>query len=128
MEEGQLLLAWGSYAIAEGIMNAAVFAHGNTNHPYNVHHYLNAPRAVVFAFMLLVYLSGHSLAHTASMALSMMLVFSYWHNGAYYVVRGMIDWDEYNFFSQSTTTTARISLDFIARLWLWVVGMSVVVW
>lgn len=60
-----------------------------------------------------------------ALAVSFVLCFSLVHNAAYYHTRGKIDVPYYNWRSQSTTTTAKLSFGFNARLSLFAAGLAV---
>lgn len=110
--------------MAEGTRDAATFAHNNTNHPYNVHLAMNPPRALVFCFILGLAWVDYTYTELLSIALSMFLIWPYFHNGSYYEGRRLIDGvKDYNFFSQSQTTTAVLSFKFKYRAFMCLCGI-----
>lgn len=82
----------------------------------NIHILLNIIRVFVFSgFVISTYLISDIL-FTSVFSLSLISMFSFWHNGFYYLTRSKLDGAYYGFMDQSETTTAKISLSFHERL------------
>src|SRR5437868_293679 len=73
----------------------------------------------VSVFLMLVPFVYFTITVWQLLVLGLALVASYmfFHDTAYYTTRGRIDVPQYNWKSHSTTSSAKINLDFRARLW-----------
>lgn len=111
------LLAWILFSLLEGMREAASFSHGNSKHPFNIHKYFMPVRAL-FALILCMW-SGMWVD-----LIAYMLIFSFFHDGAYYQTRHFIDYPKYNFFSQSESTTAKFSVNFKVRTIMLILGTA----
>ena len=99
---------WILFSLLEGIREGAHFSYNNSNYPFNIHKFFVPVRAL-FALVLL------SWSGTWLDIIPYMLVFPFLHDGAYYQTRHYLDYPPYNFFSQSTSTTAKFSINFLLR-------------
>ena len=127
-------IVWIIYLILAGAEEAAVFSHNNTKHPegFDVHAYLLPDRVLmVMVLSFGEYLFGHAsmISNGWSMIelLGLWLMLPFWHDGAYYTFRNIIEPEgpitkDYNFFSQSETTTARSSFSFPYRATFFLLG------
>jgi hypothetical protein len=121
------------YAYVHGQSNALLYGRkGAESLPGNEHRYLVAERVLlVLAFVVgVVYGSQGWLIEMYVEVPAGILAFSFWHNGAYYVMRNRIfcydaiqggwkyTWSDIQFLwtLQSSTTTARVDLTFTQRL------------
>lgn len=117
-------IQWTLFSIGIGVTEGAFFAHGGslTRWPYNIHSWLLIPRILVGAFILWDAIPFLTFWGSISMILGMMGIFPFWHDGALYQTRHYLDFPPYNFFSESDTTTANFSLNFIWRLIFFIGG------
>jgi hypothetical protein len=121
------------YAYVHGQSNALLYGRkGAESLPGNEHRYLVAERLVLILTVLTGFVYGWQgwLIEMYTEVPAGILAFSFWHNGAYYVMRnkisyfGMIgkkwkpSWADVQFLwtMQSPTTTARVDLTFTQRL------------
>ena len=113
--------------MAEGVMNAGVFAHGgaNTEYPYNIHVFFLLPRIAVGILISAHYLSlGTSIVALVGVIVGLGLLFPFFHDGAYYQTRRYLDNRDYHWFAKSKTTTAKISLGAVDRTALAAIGIA----
>jgi hypothetical protein len=120
-----VLLLWIGFAILNGIYDADAFAYRderpNTHNPHIAFTVLRV--LIAFILLLLYQIEGGTLPDILSMTIIMMLVFPFFHDGFYYLPRGMLDTPHYTFFSQSQRTDAWFSVDFASRFVLLLVGV-----
>lgn len=114
------------WAVGFGIMDAITYCKkGAEAFTWNEHIILNTVRVLTLSMIILVYYSPKINIWWASAAC--LLAFSFWHNGFYYETRKRIDVPGYNFFSESTTSTAIIEVSFYSRLGLFLVGVAILI-
>jgi hypothetical protein len=121
------------YAYVHGQSNALLYGRkGAESLPGNEHRYLVAERLVLILTVLTGFVYGWQgwLIEMYTEVPAGILAFSFWHNGAYYVMRNRISYfgmmgetREWSWTSswflwtrQSPTTTARVDLTFTQRL------------
>ena len=105
-------------------MEAAIFAHGiaqkmKESQPYNIHGWFLPIRFIALAACLLI---PNLNIYTIFTGIAFCAVFPFFHDGMYYVTRNKLDGVNYNWFSESETTTARFSFDGLTRILLFGVG------
>ncbi len=108
------LILWTAFAASNGLAHGAVFAHGNNRHPYDVHWFFAPTRAIVLALCICLNPGIGGLSAIILM-ISLLLMFSFWHNGVYYETRRRLDFPAYRFWSQSSTTTSQLQYSFTNR-------------
>ena len=92
-------LAWKIYSLAIGIQDGAIFAHNqkdcNGRYPYNIHTFFVPSRGIVLGLciglLLLIEPSMRGFWEVVSQLIIYGLVFSFWHNGAYYETRKRLE-------------------------------------
>jgi hypothetical protein len=64
-----------------------------------------------------------------SLTIALLLSFSYFHNGAYYCVRNILNPELYKekYKAESTTSSATIELSYKQRFTLFIVGISILI-
>jgi hypothetical protein len=116
-----------SVCILFGVYDAGVFAYTQKAYPmgYNPHLYMLPLRGAAVIALMLMALWGAVSVNIWSVAVLFVLVYSWWHNGFYYLVRGHLDVPAYAknpFFQRSTTSTAWLDIVPAARLVMAVAG------
>ncbi len=116
-----VFIIWQAYAILEGIREGYYFHFKNTNKDVKVYelHPLFSVQRALFCIAVLV------CTQDIWLAVSLPFLFSFWHDGAYYIQRNKLDPHIYplKFTDYSTTSTAKIELNFEKRVWLFVIGL-----
>ena len=81
----------------------------------DIHVLLWVFRAFVFSIGIIFIFIDKGWLISGLYTLSLLLMFSFWHNGMYYYTRSKLDKTYKGFFDQSKDTTAKTSLKPIAR-------------
>lgn len=133
---------WIMFSIACGIMEGMIFAYGGgqlnskegietkdgrvLKYPYNIHTALVLPR-IVFSVTIIVLLQvlSQDFLTTALGTFFLFLTFPFFHDGSYMQTRGFLDYKKYNFFSNSSTTNAVLSLGSWQRSVLGLMGLGI---
>lgn len=120
-----ILLLFILYAVAHGVTNAICYsrkgAHALT---MNEHVLFKVERGI---FLIAVVFADYSFLPRLFEAAAGILLFSWFHNGGYYVMRSLIAkdgrhwWDSWRY--QSATDTSKYSFDFQERTLLAVAGL-----
>lgn len=126
----EILIFWNLFALACGIMDAGIFAHGVAHdmllkQDYNIHTFLNIPRGIVWAFCVFAIIDLHP-GEVFLGSIGLLMQFPAMHDGAYYQSRHFIDRvPGYHFLTSKNQTTARISIGAAGRVIAWVLGVGV---
>ena len=104
-----------------GVYDAGVFAYTDKAYPkgYNPHLFMLPLRGAAMIGLMLIALWGAVAVNVWSVAVLFILMYSWWHDGFYYLVRGQLDVPAYAknpFFQRSTTSTAWLDIMPVARL------------
>jgi hypothetical protein len=107
-------LLWLCYMLFEGLREGFYWHfknHSRVQCDYEIHPVFAAQRGIVFLITFLLFLSKFELAPSMIFTFSLMLIFSYFHNGAYYLTRHRLDKKLYpkGWKDQSITSTARMT-------------------
>lgn len=122
------LVLWIILCLTEGWSEAAAFSWTDKDarkpEGWNVHrHFIPDRGAKLLAVLLVSFLTGTHPGFLPFIAAAFILMFSFLHNGMYYTFRGKQDVPGYNWWSESTTTTARYSFDIATRSYLFLIGL-----
>ncbi len=111
------------YAILEGVRDAVVFS--EYYRKWNEHTLLWTSRASAGAGMLWPYFMYAGLLETAKLGVAMILAFSFCQLSAYYTTYQKLGHPYYDLFSKSSTTDAKINLNFEQRLGLFLTAIII---
>lgn len=130
-----LYITWTFFACLEGKRDASFF-HSNMKTPdpvkENIHWVFSVTRGIVWSLIILITLYEYPNQITLSdlwdlfpslpivstvFAGSLTLIFSFFHNGTYYLIRNRLDSNVYpkGFFDSSTTSTSFFEFGFKSR-------------
>ncbi|MEL7065734.1 MAG: hypothetical protein AAFP00_18480 [Bacteroidota bacterium] len=116
-------------ALGFGAYDAGLFAHTEKNYPegYNPHLYMLPLRGLVLFPILGLYIvwNGFEPVTLGLNVFIFLCLFSWPHNGLYYSIRGRLDVPSYNWFSTSSSSTARFTLTHPERLYLFLLGLII---
>jgi hypothetical protein len=112
------------YAILEGVRDAVVFS--EYYRKWNEHILLWTSRATAGAGMLWPYFMYAGLSETIRVGIAMVLAFAFCQLSAYYTTYQKLGHAYYDFFSKSSTTDAKINLNFIQRTTLFAIAVCLV--
>lgn len=118
------ILAWMAYAVLEGHREAWYYYY-RVNVPLsffkeeNLHTLFTLQRTIVWMLIAILSMSW-------SIAVGLILIFPFWHDNQYYTQRNNIDSSTYpkRWRDSSTTSTAKIELNFKTRTVLFVIGIA----
>jgi hypothetical protein len=128
-----LFLIFLQYVILEGFREGYYWHYknkSNDNSKFDIHPFFSWQRGLFFLTMVCIMASNiKEVIDIGKMILGMLLMFSFLHNGSYYVTRNKLDENIYSkgFLDQSTTSTA-IWTKFmtpISRTTLFVIGLVI---
>lgn len=122
-----LTICWIISALVEGKRDANFYHNKMTStnpDKQNIHWLFTVERFIIWALIIKIYSLHESILSTGIFSLSLVLIFSFFHNGMYYKIRHKLDNNVYSkgWWSSSTTSEAFIELDLRARIFLVVVG------
>lgn len=127
-----LLLTWIGYALIEGIQEGYFYDYRNIASPtkkQNLHWMPFLERGIVIVLIgFLNYTQEDTLfpmLKNGIFIFSLMLIFSFFHNGIYYLTRNKLDKNIYpkKWFENSATSEATIELSFISRTLMAITGL-----
>lgn len=127
-----LILAWVNIALAEG-MRDGFYYHArmtSTNcDKHNIHWLFTFERAIALGLICWIHAISHSLLNTGVFAFSLILIFSFLHNGRYYMTRNFLDKNVYpkGWWDSSTTSESFLEFSAVARTFMAIVGVMGVV-
>ena len=110
------------YTLLDAITQA--FYYDSNPDTKDIHGLFLAQRAIVVLSLSFNLPSDYSYTHIGIFALALCLIYSFFHNGAYYFSRHTLNNKIYpkGFFSNSETSTAIMEFSFILRAILAIVG------
>lgn len=119
-----LILLFNAYAIVSGYKDSILWSRRAADaFTWNEHIVFIVERIVIIA---LVIASTHvSPIQALGATLAFLLMFSLTHNQAYYHGRSLIDHTPFIWSYSSTTSTAKIELNYTLRLALFLVGIAI---
>ena len=119
------------FSLVEGVRDGFFYHYKMSNvvqDKYNAHIIFTAERVIVLVIMYVVtYLSFNSYLFSLLILLAQFLMFSFFHNGAYYEMRHFLNKEIYahGFFDSSKTSTSKIELNTLNRTILFVLGLAI---
>lgn len=124
-----LIIFWIVYALLSGTNDGYYYHYRNTSiqlKDENIHWIYFCQRFILWSCMLLLHSLYFPILSTGVFSASLILIFSFFHNGIYYETRKRLS--NYNlypkgWFSSSTSSQATIELNNISRIFLAVVGL-----
>lgn len=123
-----LLISWIAYAILDGMNDGYFYHYRNTSIKMkheNIHWVYFCKRFIIGALIIWIHSLYFSFLNTSIFGLSLILLFSFFHNGIYYTIRKKLsDKNLYpkGFWSSSTSSEALLELNNISRVFLAVTG------
>lgn len=122
-----LLVVWILVARTEGARDGHFFHDRNTSSnpdKENMHWLFALERFIILSLICWIHVLVNSIFNTGIFALSLALMFSYFHNGEYYRTRNSLDKNVYpkGWFDSSTTSESIVELNVGARTFLAIVG------
>lgn len=127
-----LFCVWIGFSILEGLRDGN-FYHANLTSINSVKHNLHwifvCTRTIVFGLIGWICLEHFSIFSSIIFIVSLALIFSFVHNGIYYVTRNRLNKNMYpkGFLANSNSSTAKIELNSITRTVMAVIGLIGVV-
>lgn len=123
-----LLVLWIIVALLEGTRDG-FFYHYRMNSAktdkYNMHWLFTFERSVIMILIAWIYSKSFSSLDTGVFMFSLILMFSFVHNGQYYWTRNFLDKNIYpkKWFASSTTSESMLEFSVVARVFLAFVGV-----
>lgn len=93
----------------------------------DIHVFLTVLRAFIFSGSVIMSFIFLGWLHALILTISTILAFSFCHNGLYYHTRSKLDGAYKGFTDQSNTTTAKTSLSFSKRLFLFIISLILII-
>lgn len=123
-----LLLSWVVVAWLEGKRDGNFFHNRNSaTNPdgENIHWVFAMERAIVLGLTTWVHALSNSTLNTGVFVFSLILMFSWIHNGKYYLTRKRLDKNVYpkGWFDSSTTSESFLEFSAVARTFMAIVGV-----
>jgi len=124
MAESALILIFVCYSLLQGFIDAHTYHYQNTSSSpggLNLHPFLSTIRG--FILILIYFICNHIL-----FIVGLVLIFSFFHNGMYYLTRNKLDPNLYKkkWMDSSTTSTSFFEFDFVERILLMASGMVLI--
>jgi len=113
-----------AYSSLSGIKDAILYSH-NTHKPFgfNEHQIWVAERAFVLMIILGNIYIELTIIEYIRVAISCILGFSFIHNGYYYETRKRLGKTDYHWFSNSSSTTAKVSFNWFTRTLMYAIAI-----
>lgn len=122
-----LLALWIVTALLEGTRDGFFFAYRMQSKPdkYNMHWLFTFERTVIMVLIAWICSRSFSGLDTGVFALSLILIFSFVHNGQYYWTRNFLDKNIYpkKWWSSSTSSESMLEFSLVPRVFLAFVGI-----
>lgn len=123
-----LLLVWIATCLVEGVRDAHFFhnrMYSTNPDKQNMHWLFTMERFIIWSLITYIYSLHNSLFGTGIFSFSLILMFSFFHNGFYYVIRHKLDDNVYpkGWFDSSTTSESFLEFNLISRIFMAVTGM-----
>ena len=123
--EFTLLVLYLLWIISSAIIEAVLYSKQGAEAFKVNEHYLYTLNRISVLSMIIVSVLKHEVLLSINgimLAISFIMMYPFWHDGAYYETRRAIDVPSYNFKSSSTTSTAKFELNWNKRLTLFIIG------
>lgn len=122
-----LLLSWVAIALLEGSRDAFFYnARMNLTKPdgHNIHWVFAFERGIVLGLLCWLHALSYSMLNTGVFAFSLILIFSFWHNGIYCMIRNRLDKNVYpkGWFDSSATSESFLEFSAVSRTFMAMVG------
>lgn len=122
-------ILWIVYSLLEGFREGYYWYNRN-NSPkkdnIEIHPYFAIQRGLVMVSLSIISYTQYNLIVSLVVLFSLMLIFSFFHNGIYYLTRNKLDNNIYKdkWKSQSTTSTAKLTklMTYRNRLFMMIIG------
>lgn len=123
-----LILAWVNIILLEGCRDAFFYhnrMHSTKSDNYNIHWLFTWERAVVLGLLCWLHAISYSALNTGVFGFSLILMFSFFHNGEYYKVRNYLDKKVYlkGWWDSSTTSESFLEFNAVSRTFMAIVGV-----
>lgn len=91
----------------------------------NIHWLFSVQRFIILSLIFCMYYILNSALSTGVFIFSLILIFSWIHNGVYYFTRHKLDNSVYpkGWFDTSTTSEAKLEFNFISRTFMFITGI-----
>lgn len=122
-----LLLSWVIIGFLEGARDG-FFYHNRMNSTkpdnHNIHWLFSFERGIVLGLLCWLHALSYSMINTGVFAFSLILMFSFFHNGQYYMVRNFLDNKVYpkGWWDSSTTSESFLEFSAVSRTFMAIVG------
>jgi hypothetical protein len=121
-----ILATWIIYSCLEGLREAYYYHNTNISlHSYkhDLHPFFSLQRFCALFMLLAISMDIHTFILCGSLA----LIFPFFHDGFYYIIRHKLDDNIYSkgFFDDSYTSVAKIELNFYSRAALFFLGVTI---
>lgn len=122
-----LLVFWILEALSFGKQDAHLYHDRMTStnpDKENIHYLFAIDRFVLLVLISWVHFISHSVLNTGVFASSLMLLYSFFHNSAYYATRNSLDKKVYpkKWLDSSTTSESFLEFNLISRVFMAIVG------
>lgn len=123
-----LLFGWILCSLLEGCRDSFFYHYRmNSTKPdkYNIHWLFTLERGILLSAICFINSIYFSTVNTIIFTSSLILIFSFFHNGMYFTVRHLLDKTLYpkKWFDNSTSSTATIELSAVARAIMMAIGL-----
>lgn len=128
-----LLTIWIIVSLVEGKRDAHYFHDRNLStspDKQNIHWLFALERLVILSLISWVCFINYSVINSSVFIAGLVLVFSFFHNGIYYVVRHKLDNSVYKdgWWSSSKTSTAFFEFNELCRSILFMIGLALILY
>lgn len=123
-----LLLSWVIMGFLEGSRDG-FFYHNRMNSTkpdnHNIHWLFSLERGIVLGLLCWLHAISNSALNTTIFGFSLILIFSFFHNGQYYKVRNYLDNKVYpkGWFDSSIASESRLEFNAVSRTFMAIVGL-----
>ena len=122
-----LLILWMSTALLEGTRDGFFYYARNTSaNPdnKNIHWIFALERLVIISLIGWIHILSYSILNTGVFVISLILIFSWFHNGIYYKTRNYLDKNVYpkGWFDSSTTSESMLEFSVAGRMFMAITG------
>lgn len=122
-----LTVCWIISALVEGARDSHFFHNRNTStnpDKQNIHWLFTVERFIVWLLIIKIYSFHSSILNTGIFGFSLILIFSFFHNGVYYKIRHQLDNNVYpkGWWDSSVTSESALELNAVSRTFLAVTG------
>jgi hypothetical protein len=123
-------ILWIIYSITEGIREAYLFyfeVNSTITKPFQLHPLFTVQRGIVLLTLGgLMYFGGLGL-YAIPAVVALMLIFTYFHDGYYYVTRHKLDNKTYplGWKSETSTSNAKINMNYTVRTTAMIIGILI---